>query len=122
MERRNYFEILGLEFDPPEKNLRKIQKAIEIWKKETEKIIANDVDNSRNIILKKELTYYEDMVKVLSDLKLRNQEAHKLRDTRVNQLEKLLDILQYGKNAPYEITLYEMDDVHKKLKLSIKTI
>lgn len=122
MERRNYFEMVGLEFDPPEKNLRKIQKAIEIWKKETEKIIANDVDNSRNIILKKELTYYEDMVKVLSDLKLRNQEAHKLRDTRVNQLEKLLDILQYGKNAPYEITLYEMDDVHKKLKLSIKTI
>lgn len=94
MERRNYFEMVGLEFDPPEKNLRKIQKAIEIWKKETEKIIANDVDNSRNIILKKELTYYEDMVKVLSDLKLRNQEAHKLRDTRVNQLEKLLDILQ----------------------------
>lgn len=53
MERRNYFEMVGLEFDPPEKNLRKIQKAIEIWKKETEKIIANDVDNSRNIILKK---------------------------------------------------------------------
>lgn len=66
MERRNYFEMVGLEFDPPEKNLRKIQKAIEIWKKETEKIIANDVDNSRNIILKKELTYYEDMVKFQS--------------------------------------------------------
>ena len=40
MERRNYFEMVGLEFDPPEKNLRKIQKAIEIWKKETEKIIT----------------------------------------------------------------------------------
>ena len=33
MNRRNYFEILGLEFDPPEKNQRRIDNAIDECKK-----------------------------------------------------------------------------------------
>lgn len=33
MERRNYFEMLGLDFDPPEEKQGVIKQALDDWKK-----------------------------------------------------------------------------------------
>ena len=51
MERRNYFEMLGLDFDPPEKNDRAIQKAIAAWKKRTEDMLGSEDDKVRRSVL-----------------------------------------------------------------------
>ena len=99
MPRRNYFEILGLDFDPPEKNLRKIQKAIAAWKAETEKVLNTEQIATRKAALEAELSLADDMAAVMQNNKTRNDEARELKNQRVAQLESLLDILLAGKRG-----------------------
>ena len=44
MARRNYFDILGLDFDPAESNKKKIEAAIARWKAVKENELNNATD------------------------------------------------------------------------------
>lgn len=122
MERRNYFEMLGLDFDPPEKNDRRIQQAIAAWKKRTEDMLANETIATRRSILSAELDLYDNIVETLKDNKTRNAEARELKEQRISQLEKLIDIMLIGQPGTPEVTNAQIRNVHLKLKLSPKTI
>lgn len=122
MERRNYFEMLGLDFDPPEKNDRRIQQAIATWKKRTEDMLANETIASRRSVLSAELDLHDNIVETLKDNKTRNAEARELKEQRISQLEKLIDIMLVGQSGTPEVTNAQIRNVHLKLKLSPKTI
>ena len=122
MNRRNYFEILGLEFDPPEKNQRRIDKAIDEWKKRIEDILANETDRIRRANLSDELSLHDDMVETLRENKTRIAEARALKEARVKQLEQLIDIMLVGQSGTPEVTNAQIRNMQPKLKLSLKTI
>ena len=122
MPRRNYFELLGLDFDPPEKNLRKIQKAIAAWKAETEKVLNTEQIATRKAALEAELSLADDMAAVMQNNKTRNDEARELKNQRVAQLESLLDILLAGKRGQPLATMAQIRDVMLKLNLSQHTV
>lgn len=122
MERRNYFEMLGLDFDPPEKNERKIQQAIAAWKKRTEDMLANETIATRRSTLSAELDLYDNILETLKENKTRNAEARELKEQRVSQLEKLIDIMLAGQSGTPEVTNAQIRNVHLKLKISTKTI
>ena len=122
MERRNYFEMLGLDFDPPEKNERKIQQAIAAWKKRTEDMLANETVAARRSVLTAELDLHDNIVETLKENKTRNAEARALKELRISQLEKLIDIMLIGQSGTPEVTNAQIRNVHLKLKLSPKTI
>lgn len=122
MDRRNYFEILGLDFDPPEKNQRRIDKAIAEWKKRTEDMLANETIATRRAVLSDELSLHDDMIETLRENKTRNVEARALKEVRIQQLEKLIDIMLIGQSGTPEVTNAQIRNVHLKLKLSPKTI
>lgn len=122
LERRNYFEILGLEFDPPERSPRKIEQAIGDWKKRTQELLANESDSARRAALSAELDLHPQMAAALSDSKSRAAEARALRDQRVAQLESLLDILLTGRTGTPEFSNAQIRGVRAKLGLSAGTI
>lgn len=122
MERRNYFEMLGLDFDPPEKNDRRIQQAIAAWKKRTEDMLANETIATRRSVLSAELDLHDNILETLKDNKTRNAEARELKEQRIAQLEKLIDIMLIGQSGTPEVTNAQIRNVHLKLKLSPKTI
>ena len=122
MGRRNYFEMLGLDFDPPEKNDRKIQQAIAAWKKRTEDMLANETIATRRSALSAELDLHDNIVETLKDNKTRNVEAREIKEQRISQLEKLIDIMLIGQSGTPEVTNAQIRNVHLKLKLSPKTI
>ena len=122
MDRRNYFEILGLDFDPPEKNQRRIEKAIAEWKKRTEDKLANETTATRRAALTDELSLHVDMVETLRENKSRNIEARTLKEIRTQQLEKMIDIMLVGQSGTPGVTNAQIRNVYLKLKLSPKTI
>ncbi len=122
MERQNYFELLGLEFDPPEKNERRIQKAIAVWKKSVEDALANETSGTLRAELTAKLAMHDDIVEMLKEPKTRNPEARALKEKRTAQLEKLIDIMLVGQTGTPEVTNAQIRNVHLKLKLSPKTI
>lgn len=122
MERRNYFEMLGLDFDPPEKNERKIQQAIAAWKKRTEDMLANETITPRRSTLSAELDLYDNILETLKENKTRNAEARELKEQRISQLEKLIDIMLVGQSGTPEVTNAQVRNVNIKLGLSPDTI
>ena len=118
MERRNYFELLGLNFDPAEKNKKIIENAINEWKKQQENASGND-----GKVLKDEQNLYNDMVEVLlNDAKKRTGEARALKEERIKQLEDLLNILLFGQAGTLEVTNAQIRNIVTKLKLSKDTV
>lgn len=122
MTRRNYYEMLGLEFDPPEKNQRRIDKAIAEWKRRTEDMLANETVESYRRSLNEELAMLEDITAVMNDVRQRNTEARALRQIKVRQLEQILDILMFGSGNSPNVTTAQIHSVSSKLKLSPKTV
>ena len=122
LERRNYFEILGLEFDPPERSPRKIEQAVGDWKKRTQEMLANESDSARRAALSEELALHAQMTAALSDGKSRAAEARALKERRVAELERLLDILLTGRTGTPEVTNAQIRGVRAKLGLSAGTI
>ena len=122
MTRKNYYEILGLQFDPPEKNERRIAKAIEEWEKRVNDGIANAIDGKEQKILRDELALKPDMVALFKDNKLKNAEANALKEAKIEQLEKLIDIMSDGQSGTPVVTNAMIRDVQSTLKLQQSTI
>lgn len=122
MDRRNYFEMLGLEFDPPEKNERKIEQAIAAWKKQTEDLLGGATDPARRAVLTAELALHDSMAAAMKDKAARQTEAREMKEQRVAQLEKLIDIMLMGQTGTPEVTGAQIRNVGQKLKLQQKTV
>lgn len=122
MERRNYFEILGLEFDPPEKKPQVIKKAIAEWEKRTQDRLANETSGTRRAALQEELALRSDMETILGETKSRNLEARALKEKRVAQLEQLIEIMRTDETGTLEVTNAQIRNVCLKLKLSPQTV
>ena len=122
MTRKNYYEILGLQFDPPEKNERRIAKAIEEWEKRVNDGIANATDGKEQKNLRDELALKSDIVALFKDNKLKNAEAKALKEAKIEQLEKLIDIMSDGQSGTPIVTNAMIRNVQSKLKLQQSTI
>lgn len=126
MERKNYFELLGLSFDPPEANEIKFKRlfdsAFAAWKKRTEDLVNNPNNQEQKAQYSAELAYHDDILAVMSEKKSRNVEARNLREKRTAQLEQLLDIMLVGKSGTPEVTNAQIRNVHIKLGLSPKSV
>lgn len=122
MNRKNYFEMLGLSFDPAESNIRKIERAIKEWRVGLENAKGNENDVAKRSALEQELALHDDMVAVMTTNKTRNQEAKEIREQKISQLEQLIDILLVGVSGTPEVTGAQIRNVNDKLKLSIETI
>ena len=98
MDRKNYFELLGLPFDPPESNETKFKRTFDAafaeWKKRTEDLVNNPSSPEKKAYYSAELAYQNDMLTVMGEKKSRNAEARDLREKKTAQLEQLLDIIQ----------------------------
>lgn len=122
MQRKNYFEILPLEFDPAESNGKKIQKEIEEWKKRMQDLLGNESSSSRRKQIEDELALYEDMKLVLSAPKTRNPEAKAYREEKIRQLETLIEIMTEGQTGSAEVTNGQIRNVATKLRLQPGTV
>ncbi|MBQ9082548.1 MAG: hypothetical protein IJY28_03500 [Clostridia bacterium] len=119
MARRNYFEILGLPFDPAESNKSRIDAAITAWEQGVQKSMGQ---TGANKALQGELALKADMVTVMGTAATRNKEANDLKKARVTQLEQLLDILQLGEKGTLEVTEAQIRSVGLKLGLQPQTV
>ena len=126
MDRKNYFELLGLPFDPPESNETKFKRTFDAafaeWKKRTEDLVNNPSSPEKKAYYSAELAYQNDMLTVMGEKKSRNAEARDLREKKTAQLEQLLDIMLVGQSGTPEVTNAQIRNVHMKLDLSPKTV
>lgn len=121
MERKNYFEILGLCFDPPERNEKKIGKAIKEWESSITNALAN-ASGSKRDELEAELRLKDDMEECMNTPKTRNEEAKKIKKEKEDQLQKLIDILKMGQSGTPEVTSAQINNVSLKFFLQEKTV
>ena len=122
MDRQNYFEVLGLKFDPPESSQRNIDNAIKAWKKRLEDSLAVESNPVKQDDLKSQLEWHDDMQKIMSVPKSRNEEARTLKNKRIEQLKQLIDIMLVDQTGTPVVTNAMIRNVEAKLKLSSKTI
>lgn len=115
MGRRNYFEILGLAFDPAESNMEKIRIAIEEWEKKIKIEIQNDSDPNKKNTLQTELV---NMKVVMNDPEQRKEEAKTLKNKRLEQLEQIINIMLMGQSGKIEVT--EAMILHLRSGLGLK--
>lgn len=120
MARRNYFELLGLDFDPPEGNKRRIEKAIETWEITLSSQLGSETDSVRRGKLKEELDLKGDMSAVMGDPKRRKMEADELKTLRMRQLEKLIDVMRFEQMGTPVVSFGMIRNVQQKLKLAQK--
>lgn len=121
MKRKNYFEILGLCFDPPEGNTRKIDKAIEAWEASITNALAN-ASGDKKTEFEAEYSLKNDMEKCMKTPKTRNEEAKKLKEEKINQLQKLIDIMRIEYSGTPEVTNAQIRNVCMKLLLQDSTV
>lgn len=126
MERKNYFELLGLSFDPPEPNEKKFQRLFSekfaAWEKTTQDLVNNPNTPEQKAYYAAELALHDDILAVMGEKKTRNIEARALKDKKVGQLEQLLDIMLVGQSGSPEVTGAQIRNVCIKLSLSQKTV
>ncbi len=121
MERKNYFEMLGLPFDPPEGKERVIAKAIEAWETSLKNALANE-SGTKRANMEAELLLKKDMENCMKNTKSRNEEAKKLKVEKIAQLEKLIEIFKYEQTGTPEVTSAQVKNLGFRLKLSENTV
>ncbi|MBR3049973.1 MAG: hypothetical protein IKG61_00800, partial [Selenomonadaceae bacterium] len=91
MAKRNIFEMLGLEFDPPD-NVKKIRAAYETWKKRLTAEQNTTVDPTRLAEIRAELQMDEYISVMIDNPRFRQHEAESLKQQRVEELRLYIDI------------------------------
>ena len=122
MDRKNYFEMTGLLFDPPEKSEGRIKEAISRWKINTQNLLGSADSEIEKQKLKDELSLETDMLATLLNTKQRNAEANSYKEQKVKQLESLIDILKIGIEGDLEVTRGQISNLHRKLRLQEETV
>ena len=121
MPKRNIFEMLGLEFDPPD-NIRKIRAAHEAWKKRLTAEQNTTVDPMRLAQVREELQMDEYISLMIDNPRFRQQEAESLKRQRVEELRLYIDIERGDDGGTLQVNQSQIRQVRDKLKLSIATI
>ena len=121
MAKRNIFEMLGLEFDPPD-NLKKIRAAYENWKKRLTAEQNTTVDSTRLAEIKSELEMENYISMVIENPKLRQVEAESLKQNRIEQLRLYIDIQRGDTSGVLQVNQSQIKRIKEKLKLSPATI
>ncbi len=123
MAKRNIFEMLGLEFDPPD-NVKKIRVAYDAWKKRLTTEQNTSVDPARLAKIREELELQMDgyIARVLENPILRQAEADKLKQQRVEALRLYIDIQRGETQGTLQVNQSQIRQVRDKLKLSPATI
>lgn len=121
MAQRNIFEMLGLEFDPPD-NLKKIRAAYEKWKKKLTAELNTTVDPNRLSVIKSELDAENYIAQVIENPRLRLHEAESLKQTRIEQLRLYIDIQRGDNSGTLQVNQSQIKQIKEKLKLSQATI
>lgn len=121
MAGRNCFEMLGVEFDPPD-NVRKIRLAFEQWKKRLADEQNTTVDGVRLAKIREELAMSDYIATVIDNPKFRTREAEELKRQRVEQLRLYIDLLRGDTAGTLIVTQAQMKRVREKLRLSLQTI
>ena len=117
----NIFEMLGLEFDPPD-NLKKIRAAYESWKKKLTAEQNTTVDPSRLQIIKSELAMDNYILQTIENPRLRHREAETLKQNRIEQLRLYIDIQRGDNSGTLQVNQSQIKQIKDKLKLNAKTI
>lgn len=120
MDRKNYFELLKIPFDPPE-SPQVIKKRLSDWKREKEEQKNNTGDQSE---INKLLALYDDMEQVLLTPALRQKEAAELKAERLGQLQRMMQILMSGvkSGTTPEVTPAQLRQVGIHLGLAPETV
>ena len=121
MAQRNIFEMLGLEFDPPD-NLKKIRAAYETWKKRLTAEQNTTVDPNRLDVIKSELAMENYIAQVIENPRLRQHEAETLKQNRIEQLRLYIDIQRGDVSGTLQVNQTQIRQIKEKLKLSTTTI
>ncbi|MBQ7198836.1 MAG: zinc ribbon domain-containing protein [Selenomonadaceae bacterium] len=121
MAKKNIFEMLGLEFDPPD-NLKKIRAAYENWKKRLTAEQNTTVDSTRLAEIKSELEMDNYISQVIENPKLRQVEAESLKQNRIEQLRLYIDIQRGDTSGTLQVNQSQIKKIKEKLKLSPATI
>ena len=121
MEERNYFEMLGVEFDPPD-NIKKIKAAFEEWKKRLTTEQNTTVDAQRLNEIKEELAMSTYIATMIDNPRLRESQASKLKNKRVEQLRNYISLLRDDSGYTLQVTRAQMKKVSDKLHLSLSTV
>ena len=121
MANKNIFEMLGLEFDPPD-NLKKIRAAYENWEKRLNAELNTTVDTNRAEEIKAELAMDNYISQTIENARLRQREAESLKQRRVEELRLYIDIQRGDTSGTLQVNNAQIKQIKDKLKLSIATI
>ena len=121
MAKRNIFEILGLEFDPPD-NVKKIRAAHESWRKRLTAEQNTTVDPTRLAQVRAELQMDEYISLMIDNPRYRQREAESLKQQRVEELRLYIDIQRGDTSGTLQVNQTQIRQVRDKLKLSAATI
>lgn len=121
MAKRNIFEMLGLEFDPPD-NVKKIRAAYDAWKKRLTAEQNTTVDPTRLSEIRAELEMDGYISLTLDNPRFRQREAESLKQQRVEELRLYIDIQRGDTEGTLQVNQSQIRQVRDKLKLSNATI
>ncbi len=122
MAKQNFFEMLGVDFDPPD-NIKKIKAAFEDWKKRLTVEQNTSVDSQRRNEIAAEITTMSNvMAAMIDNPHLRQMQAKELKEQRVNQLRWSIATLLKGAGGTLQVTRAQMKKVSEKLRLSLSTV
>ncbi len=119
---KNIFEVLGVDFDPPD-NLKKIKSAYEEWKKNLTTEQNTTVDVQRRSEIADEIAAMNNIMSAMVDNpQFRQIQARELKEQRVNQLREYIAIIRKGAGGTLQVTRAQMKKVGEKLRLSLSTV
>ncbi|MBQ7454432.1 MAG: zinc ribbon domain-containing protein, partial [Selenomonadaceae bacterium] len=121
MAKRNIFEMLGLEFDPPD-NVKKIRAAYDAWKKRLTAEQNTTVDPTRLAEIRAELQMDGYIALTLDNPRFRQREAESLKQQRIEELRLYIDIQRGDTEGTLQVNQTQIRHVRDKLKLSTATI
>ncbi|MBR4151416.1 MAG: zinc ribbon domain-containing protein [Selenomonadaceae bacterium] len=121
MAKRNIFEMLGLEFDPPD-NIKKIRAAYDNWKKRLTAEQNTTVDPTRLAAIREELQMDGYISLTLDNPRFRQREAESLKQQRVEELRLYIDIQRGDTSGTLQVNQSQIRQVRDKLRLSLSTI
>ncbi|MBQ4405311.1 MAG: hypothetical protein II857_13030, partial [Selenomonadaceae bacterium] len=121
MAKRNIFEMLGLEFDPPD-NVKKIRTAYEAWKKRLTAEQNTTVDPTRLAEIRAELQMDEYISVMIDNPRFRQHEAESLKQQRVEELRLYIDIQRGNTQGTLQVNQTQIRQIRDKLRLSQATI
>ena len=119
---KNFFEVLGADFDPPD-NIKKIKNTFEEWRKRLTIEQNTTVDAQRRNEIAEEISSMSNLMAAMSDNpQLRQIQARELKQQRVNQLREYIAIIRKGAGGTLQATRAQLKKVSEKLHLSLSTV